>query len=537
MTEQAEIIAESVALAREPDFQVGSLFVQPSTRQITGESGSETLEPRVMQVLVALHRADGAIVTQNELIEGCWSGVVVGDNAIHRVISRIRHVATDLGGGSFRVETIAKVGYRLVVEGAEQLGADIPSSVVEAAVPAPATPLRKWTRRSAIAGVVLAGAGLAYVAVNRTVRAGPDPRAKDLYERAELLIETGEGDAARQAIDFYKQAVTIDPDYADAWGALAVGYIHYLDSFGYRERVAAPELARSAAKRALALDPDQPDAILALAIPLPHFRRWLEHEKPLRDLIRRFPDYWYGHAQLGILLLGVGRASEAVERFRRVLELEPMLPTFWLRFAGALDMAGREQEADIAYDQALARWPMNGIIRGNRLYSFWDAKRYAEAVAFLRDSRNIPDGNDAGVAHQLRTAEALASGTGFAEQIAVMRSRMTPWINPDLAFRAGLMVRFRAVDLAFETLEAGYFGGELFGRRFTPPDATAQRSTAPLFCRAILEHRNDQRYASILRRTGLEDYWRKSGTQPDFRKGYSRSRRSWSSASLAERQL
>jgi len=506
-------------LAKAPAFRLGSLLVEPSARTVRSGDRSEILEPRVMRVLVALGEAPGTVLSRDELIELCWDGQIVGDNAINRVISLLRRVLEQLAEGAVHLETITKVGFRIVVDGAEQVGADTPPSVVGAAVPAPAAPLRKWTRRSAIAGVVLAGAGLAYVAVNRTVRAGPDPRAKDLYERANFLIESGEAGEARQAIDFYKQAVTIDPDYADAWGALAVGYVHSLDSFGARERVAAPDLARSAAKRALALDPGQPDALLAQAIPLPHFRRWLDHEKWLRPFVGRHPDYWYGHAQLGILLYEVGRASEAAERYRRVLELEPMLPTFWTRFAGALNAAGREQEADIALDQALARWPTNLSIRQNRLYSYWDSKRYAEAVAFLRDSRNIPEGTDAGVAHQLRTAEALASRTGFAEQIAVMRSRTAQWTNPDLSGLAGLMVRFGAVDLAFDALEAAYFGGEVFGRRIAPPDATAKRSTATLYGIAILEHRDDPRYLSILRRVGLEDYWRKSGTQPDFRRG------------------
>jgi len=80
------------------------------------------------------------------------------------------------------------------------------------------------------------------------------------------------------------------------------------------------------------------------------------------------------------------------------------------------------------------------------------------------------------------------------------------------------MMRFGAVDMGFDALEAAYFGGEFVGWRIGPPDATAQRLTVPLFGTAMLEHRNDPRYLSILRRVGLEDYWKKSRTEPDFRR-------------------
>ena len=76
----------------------------------------------MLQVLVALARAGGAIVTRDELTTRCWDGRVVGEDAINRALSRIRHVAAGIGEGSFKVETIAKVGYRLVAQGENGAG-------------------------------------------------------------------------------------------------------------------------------------------------------------------------------------------------------------------------------------------------------------------------------------------------------------------------------------------------------------------------------------------------------------------------------
>ncbi len=71
------------------------------------------LEPRVIQVLVALARADGGVVSQSELIDACWSGRIVGEDAIYRCIVRLRALAAALEG-AFCIETIARVGYRLM---------------------------------------------------------------------------------------------------------------------------------------------------------------------------------------------------------------------------------------------------------------------------------------------------------------------------------------------------------------------------------------------------------------------------------------
>jgi hypothetical protein len=55
------------------------------------------------------------------------------------------------------------------------------------------------------------------------------------------------------------------------------------------------------------------------------------------------------------------------------------------------------------------------------------------------------------------------------------------------------------------------------GTRIAPPGPLDLRSSGPLFAPAVLSLRNDPRFTSLLARTGLEDYWRKSGTQPDLR--------------------
>lgn len=112
MAEPAPLRAMS--LAREPEVRLGALRIEPATRRIAHDDGrEEIIEPRVMQVLVALLRAEGRIVSRDELFATCWPGVMVGEDALNRVMGRLRRLAGELGAETFKIETITKVGYRL----------------------------------------------------------------------------------------------------------------------------------------------------------------------------------------------------------------------------------------------------------------------------------------------------------------------------------------------------------------------------------------------------------------------------------------
>ena len=64
----AAALAAPVELSSAAPFALGDLQVDPPLRQLTYPDGTrETLEPRVMEVLVALHRADGAPVSRDDL--------------------------------------------------------------------------------------------------------------------------------------------------------------------------------------------------------------------------------------------------------------------------------------------------------------------------------------------------------------------------------------------------------------------------------------------------------------------------------------
>src|SRR5882672_4314754 len=103
---------EPIDLAREAEFALGAIRVKPASREVIVGGQPEIFEPRVLQVLVALAQRRGAVVSRDELSARCWEGRAVGEDALTRCIARIRRLAES--SGEFTVETIPRVGYRLV---------------------------------------------------------------------------------------------------------------------------------------------------------------------------------------------------------------------------------------------------------------------------------------------------------------------------------------------------------------------------------------------------------------------------------------
>ena len=113
---QDAIWVHGIDLAREPDFELGSLRVRPARCEVESNGVHQTLQRRVMQVLVVLAQARGAVVSQEDLVIRCWRGLSVSDDAIYRCISKLRKLAADFPD-SYAIEAVPGVGYRLTSSG------------------------------------------------------------------------------------------------------------------------------------------------------------------------------------------------------------------------------------------------------------------------------------------------------------------------------------------------------------------------------------------------------------------------------------
>jgi TolB-like protein/DNA-binding winged helix-turn-helix (wHTH) protein len=126
MDDQA-VHVRPIDLSREADFALGALRVSPSALEIIRGDRREGLEPKAMQVLVALCRAEGKVVSRDDLTARCWGGRIVSEDAINRVIWRLRKLAVADEGANFAIETIPGIGYRLVVGTGAPAAADEPA--------------------------------------------------------------------------------------------------------------------------------------------------------------------------------------------------------------------------------------------------------------------------------------------------------------------------------------------------------------------------------------------------------------------------
>jgi formylglycine-generating enzyme required for sulfatase activity/DNA-binding winged helix-turn-helix (wHTH) protein/dienelactone hydrolase len=248
----ADQAPKPVDLADEPDFALGDLHVRPSSREVMIAGEREVLEPRVMQVLVALARRRGQVISRDQLIEECWAGRVVGEDAINRCIARVRRLAE--AHGRFSIETIARVGYRLTeqpsipkpnAEGSATEAAPAsavvpptPSSPTQAGEPSVAgeraTPARagdepvpavsrrrRWTALFVVAAMVLAIAGYIFIAQVRS-----EQRAQQAQALAQIAALVGEDQYSAAFVLAWplsrSDKVRADPAFAELWRQIVV---------------------------------------------------------------------------------------------------------------------------------------------------------------------------------------------------------------------------------------------------------------------------------------------------------------------------
>lgn len=495
-------------LASRADFKLGSSWIRPAVRMVEGPSGSVAAEPRVMQVLLALVEADGAVLTREDLIRHCWQGRIVGDDAINRAISEIRRIARE-AGAEFGIETIPRIGFRL-------------SGVETGAAPAmagDATPRLGDRRTWLIGGMAAAAAGAAGLWIATRPTTSPADR---LVGEARTLAMSGTPEGDRQAIVLLERAVARWPDDANAWGLLALT----------RARIDehATDLAGNAAagvtvtaERALRIDPANGDAQAALAVAVPYFGDWLAAEQRFDRIIAANPSHLAARDSRSFLLASVGRmADSAAERDRLAAEA-PFDANIQFRQVYSLWAAGRVDEADRVAARGIEMWPRHAGMWFARLWLLAGTGRFDRALAQIGDAAGrppLPPPMIATLQDALRAADGGSAASAEQATRAIMGS-----VGVSIAAVVNAMMLLNimgARDAAFDLAHAYYLeDGPIITampwRRGQPvvPDQR-RRKTSMLFVPSAAAFRGDERFPALVKRMGLADYWRRRDVRPDY---------------------
>ena len=147
---------------------IGDWLVDPRDDSLTRGTERVKLEPRTMRLLIRLAQSPGQVVSQDELLESVWSGVVVGTASVYQSMSQLRKVFGDDDPPRY-IETVARKGYRLialVTTPAKGPKAAVPSETVlpaSAELPVPSRSTRKPKWRWVAVGTAAALAVMAAV--------------------------------------------------------------------------------------------------------------------------------------------------------------------------------------------------------------------------------------------------------------------------------------------------------------------------------------------------------------------------------------
>jgi tetratricopeptide (TPR) repeat protein len=399
----------------------------------------------------------------------------------------------------------------------------------ESGLRAAVMPMRSSNRRNVFIGGAAAAATAAAGGTWFWVR---ERNGENLSPEAALLIQKGtdalqnndvfaadDAGSLANAVALLGEATEAAPDSASAWGSLALAYAGLKRVSPPPQRPGLDSRCRSAADTALRLRPHESRATAALLLLDPVYRHWTSAEQADRKALKDIPS---PPIPLLLFLLSetlgsVGRWKEAAAVSIKADRKHFIIPGADRRVVVDLWAAGDLQRADEALKLAVDHWPQQPQVWRTRLAYLMYTGRASEALALLHNRTEIPSGTPEGlIAAFGAVAKALA---GDGDSVEASR-RSLDFLSVQPAAALGTLQACAALgDLGtcFAILH-GYYFGEGPWSNLAPAAGDEDRQTNSLFLPSMKSAWADPRFPQLLQRIGLEDYWRRSGTAPDFRR-------------------
>jgi serine/threonine-protein kinase len=313
--------------------------------------------------------------------------------------------------------------------------------------------------------------------------------AYQLYMVGRLHYGKRTRDGAHKAIEYFKQAIEKDPNYALAHAALAAAY-SMSGWYGYLGPHEAYTKARESAIRALQMDDALPEAHVVLgSIKRNYDWDWVGAESEFSRALELDPNNAAAYHSRGVGLAYVfGRFDESMASLKRAQELDPVSLNINTTLGDTFLLSRRYDEAIEQYKKVLDLDSSFAEAHSFLGEAYFHKNMHREAVAELLKGE-AASGRSAEDIAALRTAHEKSGIRGYWQELIVMKKRSSEGhTSPfDIAFLySGLGDR----DHAFEWLERAY-------QEHDPALVLLNRD--PMFDSL----RSDPRFTDLLRRLGL----------------------------------
>lgn len=345
-----------------------------------------------------------------------------------------------------------------------------------------------------------------------------DPAAYDLYLRARRNWLTLSDVEEEHAETLLEKCLGRAPDFADAWASLASVRAFLLPR--NRDAIGEPahQAALEAAQRALALDADHPRALTALALLKPAFSAHGEKLALTRAALELAPNDPELHVAHATWLYCVGRVSEALDALEIATQLDPRGPAVESLRASLLATQGDVEGALDVVAAAWSRWPDSAFTWYVLWTSLCVAGRIDDALALAEPDAVPRHGVSESDVQVLRGFAALLR-LSDAERCAALSAALTARVQAEGPISLSLCMIAAAhgcVEQVYDVLDAALDAG----RPITPDDHNAfgmARAQAPLqlFVHAGVDFRAHPRFAKLMGRLGLAQYWIEHDVWPD----------------------
>ncbi len=274
-----------------------------------------------------------------------------------------------------------------------------------------------------------------------------DARAYDLYLKGRAKYAGFTASSMHEAMELFRQAVAIDPQYPLAWAGIADCYGQLVQ----REEGSPDEQIRlglEAARRAIEIDPGLAEAYKAHALVLKFAGDRAGAEAALRKAIEMNPHYVPALMNLSVHAIEHADLAGAERLNRRALEIDPQAAFSNALLSERLWLTGRHEEAQAATDHLRRLVSEPSYITFCWLNRAWIHLARRDPVAARQA---LHDGRDDGADPlNLRGVEALlaALNAGGCPRVASDRTGGAGdrgGLHPDRGLRVGATLDRQAI--------------------------------------------------------------------------------------------